>query len=176
MSTKETLLSSITETETQLERLKEQLLKQKEELTKLTYPASIQEAEIGDVFKDGTILFAKAKFDKYTGIAFFVGPKGAQFSSEYHSITRKIAALNYTTRWFVPSYKLIKRAIENVPEQFDSGDYWTSSPELNNLTQMVINLKIEKLADYVKTTVTQHMMSANTSAKVRLFTTTIFDI
>ena len=176
MSTKKTLLSSITETETQLKRLQEQLLKQKEELTKLTYPTSIQEAEIGDEFEDGTILFAKAKFDKYTGIAFFVGPKGAQFSSDYYSITGKIADLNYTTRWFVPSYELMKMAIENVPEQFDSGDYWASSRELNKLTLMAINLKIEKFADYVNPTVIHHIMSTNKSAKVRLFTSTVFDI
>lgn len=172
MSTKENLLSSITETETQLKRLQEQLAKQKEELAKLKYPASIQEAEIGDEFEDGTILFAKANFDKYSGIAFFVGPTSAQFYSNYHNITTRIANLNYSTRWFVPSYKLIKIAIETVPEQFQTGCYWTSSGDLNVCTHLAASLK----KDCNGPSVSSLAMPTTANAAVRLFTSAHFDI
>jgi hypothetical protein len=172
MSTKKTLLSSITETETQLKRLQEQLTKQKEELTKLKYPDSIQEAEIGDEFEDGTILFAKAKFDKYNGIAFFVGPTSAQFHSDYHNITRRIADLNYTTRWFVPYYKLLKNAIETVPEQFETGCYWTSGGDLNVFTHLAASLK----KDCNGPSVSSLAMPSTAIAAVRLFTSAYFDI
>lgn len=177
MSTKENLLSSITETETQLKRLQEQLAKQKEELTKLKYPASIQEAEIGDEFEDGTILFAKANFDKYSGIAFFIGnPYSCIFHSNYNTITKNISELNYTTRWFVPSFELFEKAFTTIPECFSSGQYWCSGMKFDSLNADVANIEIKSKEGITSYHISKGHSAVNTMNRVYLFTSVLFDI
>jgi hypothetical protein len=118
MNTKQQLLKSIQETEEQLVKLKEQLNKK---------TPTIQDAEVGDVLEDGSIVLKKEN-----GLALLVAPKSTEvnckWSKEFSEVYDKLYSEGFTpSQWFVPTVEQLKLAFKEIPDEFNKAWYWSSS-------------------------------------------------
>ena len=120
MTTKSQLQSKIQELEAELQQFKSQLSSYKETPT-------LQEASVGDVLEDGSIVLSKEN-----GIAILVAPKEtevyATWSQEFTEVfdALKTYGLN-PSQWFIPSKELLNIAWETIPSHFASAGYWSST-------------------------------------------------
>ena len=124
MTTKNQLQTKITELEEQLNSFKQQLNTYKETPT-------IQEANVGDTLEDGSIVLKKEN-----GLALLVAPKNteveAEWSKEFPEVFEKLKSNGFNpSQWFVPTLEQLKLAYRNVPNDFSSTPYW-SSTEFNS--------------------------------------------
>ena len=123
MTTKNQLQTKITELEEQLNSFKQQLN---------TYKAvTIETAGVGDTLGDGSIVLKKEN-----GLALLVAPKNteveAEWSKEFPEVFEKLKSNGFNpSQWFVPTLEQLKLAYRNVPNDFSSAFYW-SSTELNS--------------------------------------------
>jgi hypothetical protein len=125
MITKTQLQNKIQELEAELQQFKEQLNNYKE------YP-TIQEANVGDVLEDGSIIVKKEN-----GLALLVAPKSTEvcckWSKEFPEVFNKLKEQGfYSSQWFIPTVEQLKDAYknENVRNYFPGTLYW-SSTEIN---------------------------------------------
>jgi hypothetical protein len=118
MNNKQQLLQSIKQTEEQLNKLKEELAAQKS--------PTIQEANVGDVLEDGSIVLKKEN-----GLALLVAPKRTEvscsWSKEFKPVFDKLQEEGFNpSQWFIPTVEQLQLAYKVIPEEFSSPRYWSS--------------------------------------------------
>jgi hypothetical protein len=123
MTTKSQLQSKIQELEAELSAFKTQLSSYKETPT-------LQEASVGDVLEDGSIVLSKQN-----GIAILVAPNETEvrcsWSQEFSDAFDALKSRGFnSSQWFIPSKELLNLAWETIPQHFASTFYW-SSTEIN---------------------------------------------
>jgi hypothetical protein len=122
MTTKTQLQNKIQELEAELQQFKQQLNNYKEHPT-------IQEANVGDVLEDGSIVVQKEN-----GLALLVAPESTEvccaWSKEFPEVFKKLKEEGFNpSQWFIPTAEQLKLAYENV-DNFSAAGYW-SSTEIN---------------------------------------------
>jgi hypothetical protein len=123
MTSKNQLQSKIQELEAELQEFKQQLGSYKETPT-------IQEASVGDVLEDGSIVLQKSN-----GLALLVAPKvtevEATWSKEFAEVFQKLKEQGFNpSQWFVPTKEQLRLAYKTILDEFSSACYW-SSTEVN---------------------------------------------
>lgn len=119
MNTKQQLLQSIQETEAQLLKLKKDLESHK--------TPTIQEASVGDVLEDGSIVFKKEN-----GMALLFAPASTEvvcpWSKEFSEVFEALKDNGFNpSQWFVPTLEQLQLAYKVVPEHFNKKWYWSSA-------------------------------------------------
>ena len=124
MLTKNQLQQEVQNLETKLQEFREQLN---------TYKAvTIETADIGDTLEDGSIVLKKSN-----GIALLVAPASteveAPWSKEFPLVFQKLKEEGFNpSQWFVPTKEQLQLAYRNIPNEFSSTYYWSSTE--NNST------------------------------------------
>jgi hypothetical protein len=119
MLTKTQLQQEVQNLETKLQEFREQLN---------TYKAvTIETAGVGDTLGDGSIVLKKEN-----GLALLVAPKNTEvrttWSQEFSEVFQKLKSNGFNpSQWFVPSIEQLKLAYRNVPNDFSSTGYWSST-------------------------------------------------
>ena len=119
MTTKTQLQNKIQELESELQKFKSQLSSYKE--------ITIETAVPGDTLEDGSIVLQKSK-----GLALLVAPKSTQveatWSEEFPEVSRELKEQGFNpTQWFVPTKEQLELAYQNIPNEFSSTYYWSST-------------------------------------------------
>ena len=122
MTTKTELQNKIQELETELAEFKSQLGSYKETPT-------FQEANVRDILEDGSIVLKKEN-----GLALLIAPVSTEvkcpWSKEFPEVSRKLKEQGFNpTQWFVPTKEQIRLAYENIPDEFSSKCYWSSTED-----------------------------------------------
>ena len=122
MTTKTQLQNKIQELEAELQQFKEQLNDYKEHPT-------IQEANVGDVLEDGSIVVKKEN-----GLALLASPKSTEvccaWSKEFPEVFNKLKEEGFNpSQWFIPTVEQLKVAYMNldVRKNFSATFYWSST-------------------------------------------------
>jgi hypothetical protein len=120
MTTKTQLQSKIQELEAELQEFKQQLGSYKETPT-------IQEASVGDVLEDGSIVLKKEN-----GLALLVAPKSTEvettWSKEFAEVFQKLKEQGFNpSQWFVPTQEQLAITYKTIPNEFSSSYYWSST-------------------------------------------------
>lgn len=123
MTTKTQLQNKIQELEAELNQFKQQLNDYKEHPT-------IQEANVGDVLEDGSIVIKKEN-----GLALLAAPKSTEvcytWSKEFFQVFNKLKEEGFNpSQWFIPTAEQLKLAYAKVRNNFYATRYW-SSTEIN---------------------------------------------
>jgi hypothetical protein len=105
MTTKTELQNKIQELEAELVEFKSQLNSYKE--------VTIENASVGDVLEDGSIVLKKEN-----GLALLVAPRITEVKCE-QGFNR--------SQWFVPTKEQLRLAFQNIPNEFSTAYYWSSS-------------------------------------------------
>lgn len=135
MTTKTQLQNKIQELEAELQQFKEQLNDYKEHPT-------IQEANVGDVLEDGSIVVQKEN-----GLALLAAPESTEvlccaWSKEFPEVFEKLKEEGFNpSQWFIPTAEQLKLAYSNVKENFTVYHYW-SSTEFNATSAYYFNYSI----------------------------------
>jgi hypothetical protein len=111
------LLQSIKDTEQQLEKLKKQLTPK---------APTIQEAEVGNVLEDGSIVIKKEN-----GLALVVAPKSTEvkckWTKQFSEVYSKLNHFGFIpSQWFVPTVEQLALAYKVIPDELDMEWYWSS--------------------------------------------------
>ena len=120
MTTKTQLQSKIQELEAELQEFKQQLNTYKETPT-------IQEASVGDVLEDGSIVLQKSN-----GLALLVAPSSteveATWSKEFAEVFQKLKEQGFNpSQWFVPTKEQLQLAYKTIRDEFSATFYWSST-------------------------------------------------
>ena len=120
MTSKNQLQSKIQELEVELQSFKQQLNTYKETPT-------IQEASVGDVLEDGSIVLQKSN-----GLALLVAPSSTEveaiWSKEFAEVFEKLKEQGFNrSQWFVPTMDQLILAYETIPNEFSATLYWSST-------------------------------------------------
>ena len=120
MTSKNQLQSKIQELEAELQEFKQQLGSYKETPT-------IQEASVGDVLEDGSIVLQKSN-----GLALLVAPKvtevEATWSKEFAEVFQKLKEQGFNpSQWFVPTKEQLQLAYKTISDEFTATQYWYST-------------------------------------------------
>jgi hypothetical protein len=119
MLTKNQLQQEVQNLEANLQELREQLN---------TYKAvTIETAGVGDTLDDGSIVLKKEN-----GLALLVAPKSTEmkevWSKEFPLVFQKLKEEGFNpSQWFAPSIEQLKLAYRNIPNEFSSTGYWSST-------------------------------------------------
>jgi hypothetical protein len=119
MTSKNQLQSKIQELEAELQSFKKQLNNYKE--------VTLETAVLGDVLEDGSIVLQKSN-----GLALLVAPKStevkASWSKEFSQVFEALKEQGFNpSQWSVPTKEQLKLAYRNVPNEFSSASYWSST-------------------------------------------------
>jgi uncharacterized protein YqgV (UPF0045/DUF77 family) len=120
MTSKNQLQSKIQELEAELQEFKQQLNTYKETPT-------IQEASVGDVLEDGSIVLQKSN-----GLALLVAPSSteveATWSKEFAEVFQKLKEQGFNpSQWFVPTKEQLQLAYKTIRDEFSATFYWSST-------------------------------------------------
>jgi DNA repair exonuclease SbcCD ATPase subunit len=119
MLTKNQLQQEVQNLETKLQEFREQLN---------TYNSvTIETAGVGDTLEDGSIVLQKSN-----GIALLVSPKNTEvkeeWTKEFPGVFQKLKEEGFNpSQWFVPTLEQLKLAYRNIPNEFSSTNYWSST-------------------------------------------------
>jgi hypothetical protein len=116
MPTKTQLQQEVQNLETKLQEFREQLNSHK-----------IETASVGDTLEDGSIVLQKEN-----GLALLVAPKSteveAKWSREFSEVFEALKSQGFNpSQWSVPTKEQLKLAYRNVPNEFSSTSYWSST-------------------------------------------------
>jgi hypothetical protein len=119
MTTKTELQDKIQELESELQKFKSQLSSYKE--------ITIENASVGDTLEDGSIVLQKSN-----GLALLVAPSStevkATWSKEFPEVFQKLKEQGFNpSQWFIPTKEQLRLAFQNIPNEFPSTYYWSSS-------------------------------------------------
>ena len=122
MLTKTQLQKEVQNLETKLQEFREQLNQCKE--------VTIEDASVGDTLEDGSIVVKKSN-----GLALLVSPQSTQveakWSKEFSEVFEALKSRGFNpSQWFIPTQEQLILAYRNVPNEFSSARYW-SSTEIN---------------------------------------------
>jgi len=130
MLTKNQLQQEVQNLEAKLQEFREQLN---------TYNAvTIETAGVGDTLEDGSIVLKKEN-----GLALLVASAStevkAPWSKEFPLVFQKLKEEGFNpSQWFAPSIEQLKLAYRNIPNEFSSTFYW-SSTEYNSSNACCMN-------------------------------------
>jgi len=119
MLTKNQLQQEVQNLEAKLQEFREQLN---------TYNAvTIETAGVGDTLEDGSIVLKKEN-----GLALLVAPKSTEmkevWSKEFPLVFQKLKEEGFNpSQWFVPTKEQLQLAYRNIPNEFSSAHYWSST-------------------------------------------------
>jgi hypothetical protein len=124
MTSKNQLQSKIQELEAELQSFKQQLGSYKETPT-------IQEASVGDVLEDGSIVLKKEN-----GLALLVAPKvtevEATWSKDFPEVFQQLKEQGFNpSQWFIPTQEQLVIAYNNLCDEFSSTFYWSSTDDIS---------------------------------------------
>jgi hypothetical protein len=142
MLTKNQLQQEVQNLETKLQQFREQLN---------TYKAvTIETAGVGDTLEDGSIVLQKSN-----GLALLVAPKNtevkAPWTKEFPLVFQKLKEEGFNpSQWFVPTQEQLKLACINIPNEFSSTTYW-SSTESSATLACYVNFTTGYAFNYSKT-------------------------
>jgi hypothetical protein len=119
MLTKTQLQQEVQNLETKLQEFREQLNQCKE--------VTIETASVGDTLEDGSIVLQKSN-----GLALLVAPKNTQvnatWSKEFSEVFEALKEQGFNhSQWFIPTKEQLILAYRNVPNEFSSTRYWSST-------------------------------------------------
>jgi hypothetical protein len=119
MLTKAQLKAEVQNLKTKLQEFQEQLNEWKE--------VTIETAGVGDTLEDGPIVLQKSN-----GLALLVAPKSTQvnskWSKEFSEVFEALKSQGFNpSQWFIPTQEQLKLAYRNVPNEFSSTCYWSST-------------------------------------------------
>ena len=119
MLTKAQLQTEVQNLKTKLQEFQEQLNECKE--------VTIETASVGDTLEDGSIVLQKSN-----GLALLVAPKNteveAKWSKEFPEVFEALKSQGFNpSQWFIPTQEQLKLAYRNVPNEFSSTNYWSST-------------------------------------------------
>jgi hypothetical protein len=119
MLTKTQLQQEVQNLETKLQEFREQLNSHK--------TVTIETASVGDTLEDGSIVLQKEN-----GLALLVAPKSteveAAWSKEFSEVFEALKSRGFNpSQWFIPTQEQLKLAYRNVPNEFSSTLYWSST-------------------------------------------------
>jgi hypothetical protein len=119
MLTKTQLQQEVQNLETKLQEFREQLNSHK--------TVTIETASVGDTLEDGSIVLQKSN-----GLALLVAPKNteveAKWSKEFPEVFKALKSQGFNpSQWSVPTKEQLKLAYRNVPNEFSSTSYWSST-------------------------------------------------
>jgi len=119
MLTKTQLQQEVQNLETKLQEFREQLNSHKE--------VTIETAGVGDTLEDGSIVLQKSN-----GLALLVAPKSTQvnskWSKEFSEVFQALKSQGFNpSQWSVPTEEQLKLAYSNIPNEFSSAIYWSST-------------------------------------------------
>jgi hypothetical protein len=119
MLTKTQLQTEVQNLETKLQEFREQLNQCKE--------VTIEDASVGDTLEDGSIVLQKEN-----GLALLVAPKSteveAAWSKEFPEVFEALKSQGFNhSQWFIPTQEQLILAYRNVPNEFTSTYYWSST-------------------------------------------------
>ena len=149
-SKNENMKNSKEQLETKIKELEKQLKVFKDELQN-TKPKTIQEAEPGDVLKDGSIVIKKAD-----GLALVVAPKHTEvqcsWSKEFTDVFESLTSHGFiVSQWFVPTVKQLEIAYSVIPEDFgcEMKSYWSSEISHDEYDDFISRSYFARLGSYV---------------------------
>jgi hypothetical protein len=130
MLTKTQLQTEVRNLETKLQEFREQLNQCKE--------VTIETASVGDTLEDGSIVLQKSN-----GLALLVAPKNtevkASWSKEFPEVFEALKSQGFNpSQWFIPTQEQLKLAYRNVPNEFSSAIYWSSTESSATLACYVL--------------------------------------
>jgi hypothetical protein len=119
MLTKTQLQQEVQNLETKLQEFREQLNSHK--------TVTIETASVGDTLEDGSIVLKKEN-----GLALLVAPKNteveATWSKEFPEVFEALKSRGFNpSQWFIPTQEQLILAYRNVPNEFSSSYYWSST-------------------------------------------------
>ena len=119
MLTKAQLQAEVQNLKTKLQEFQEQLNECKE--------VTIETASVGDTLEDGSIVLQKSN-----GLALLVAPKStevkATWSKEFSEVFQALKSQGFNpSQWSVPTKEQLQLACRNVPNEFSSAIYWSST-------------------------------------------------
>ena len=119
MTTKTELQNKIQEIETELAESKSQLSSY-EEIT-------IENASAGYTLEDGSIVLKKEN-----GLALLVAPKSTEvncpWSKKFPEAFEKLEEQGFNpSQWFIPTKEQLRLAFQNIPNEFSTALYWSST-------------------------------------------------
>jgi hypothetical protein len=119
MLTKTQLQQEVQNLETKLQEFREQLNQCKE--------VTIETASVGDTLEDGSIVLQKSN-----GLALLVSPQSTQveskWSKEFPEVFEALKSRGFNpSQWSVPTKEQLKLAYSNIPNEFSSTGYWSST-------------------------------------------------
>lgn len=120
MTTKKELQDRITEVESQLLKLRQELADFKD------FP-KIGDAKVGDELEDGSIVIYNS-----SGVAIVIAPKSTECRSKWSrnlslNLRNCLESKGFQpNQWFIPDVKQLNCAMLAVPEQFEKTSYWSS--------------------------------------------------
>jgi hypothetical protein len=119
MLTKTQLQQEVQNLETKLQEFREQLNQ--------CNPVTIETASVGDTLEDGSIVLQKSN-----GLALLVAPKSteveAKWSKEFPEVFQALKSQGFNpSQWFIPTKEQLILAYRNVPNEFSSPTYWSST-------------------------------------------------
>ena len=119
MLTKTQLQQEVQDLETKLQEFREQLNSHK--------TVTIETASVGDTLEDGSIVLQKSN-----GLALLVAPKNteveAKWSKEFPEVFQALKSQGFNpSQWFIPTKEQLLIAYRNVPNEFSSSYYWSST-------------------------------------------------
>ena len=143
MTTKSQLQTKIQELEAELSAFKTQLNNYKE-------APSIQEASVGDILDDGSIVLQKEN-----GLAILVAPKETEvhctWSKDFSDVFDSLKSHGFNpSQWFVPTKEQLNLAYGLIPQHFASAYYW-SSTEINATNACLQSFNIGSFYSNAKT-------------------------
>jgi len=123
MLTKNQLQQEVQNLEAKLQEFREQL--------NTCNAVTIETAGVGDTLEDGSIVLQKSN-----GIALLVSPNNTEvkeeWTKEFPGVFQKLKEEGFNpSQWFVPTKEQLQLAYRNIPNEFSSSYYW-SSTELNS--------------------------------------------
>jgi hypothetical protein len=119
MLTKTQLQQEVQNLETKLQEFREQLNQCKE--------VTIETAGVGDTLEDGSIVLQKSN-----GLALLVSPQSTQveakWSKEFSEVFEALKSRGFNpSQWSVPTKQQLLIACSNIPNEFSSTYYWSST-------------------------------------------------
>ena len=122
MTTKTELQNKAQKLETELQDLKSQLSSYEE--------VTIENASVGDVLEDGSIVLQKSK-----GLALLVAPLSTEvscsWSKKFPEVFQKLEEQGFNpSHWFIPTKEQLELAYQNLPNGLSTPSYYWSSTEV----------------------------------------------
>jgi hypothetical protein len=119
MLTKTQLQQEVQNLEAKLQEFREQLNSHKE--------VTIENASVGDTLEDGSSVVKKSN-----GLALLVAPKSTEvkstWSKEFPEVFEALKEQGFNpSQWFIPTKEQLILAYRNVPNEFSSANYWSST-------------------------------------------------